>query len=80
MRREPDGTIVVHGSLEPWATWHANDMVVAANGQAYAGNFGFDLDGLYEGRVQAQRHQAGLPRAGRPRRVELRGGGRPRLP
>lgn len=51
MRREPDGTIVHHGSLEPWATWHANDMVVAANGQAYAGNFGFDLDGLYEGRV-----------------------------
>ncbi len=36
-------------SLEPWATWHANDMVVAANGQAYAGNFGFDLDGLYDG-------------------------------
>jgi sugar lactone lactonase YvrE len=53
MRREPDGTIVRHGTLEPWATWHANDMVVASNGQAYAGNFGFDLDGLYEGRVEA---------------------------
>jgi sugar lactone lactonase YvrE len=52
MRREEDGTIVRHGSLEPWATWHANDMVVAANGQAYAGNFGFDLDGLYEGKVK----------------------------
>ena len=52
MRREPDGSIVRHGSLEPWATWHANDMVVASNGQAYAGNFGFDLDGLYEGRVK----------------------------
>ena len=52
MRREDDGTIVRHGSLEPWATWHANDMVVASNGQAYAGNFGFDLDGLYEGRVK----------------------------
>ncbi len=51
VRREPDGTFVRHGTLEPWATWHANDMVVAANGQAYAGNFGFDLDGLYEGRV-----------------------------
>jgi sugar lactone lactonase YvrE len=25
--------------------------VVAANGQAYAGNFGFDLDGLYDGTV-----------------------------
>ena len=53
LRREPDGTIVRHGDLTPWATWHANDMVVAANGQAYAGNFGFDLDGLYEGSVQA---------------------------
>jgi sugar lactone lactonase YvrE len=28
-------------------------MVVATNGQAYAGNFGFDLDGLYDGRVDA---------------------------
>ncbi len=54
MRREPDGTIVRHGSLEPWATWHANDMVVAANGQAYAGNFGFDLDGLYDGTVEVE--------------------------
>ncbi|HUC05097.1 MAG TPA: SMP-30/gluconolactonase/LRE family protein [Acidimicrobiales bacterium] len=50
-RREPDGTVVRHGELAPWATWHANDMVVAANGQAYAGNFGFDLDGLYAGTV-----------------------------
>ena len=41
-----------HGDLKPWATWHANDMVVASNGQAYAGNFGFDLDGLYDGSVK----------------------------
>jgi sugar lactone lactonase YvrE len=53
LRREPDGTLVRHGELTPWATWHANDMVVAANGQAYAGNFGFDLDGLYDGSVPA---------------------------
>ncbi len=53
MRREDDGSFVRHGDLEPWATWHANDMVVASNGQAYAGNFGFDLDGLYDGTVQA---------------------------
>ena len=52
MRREPDGTLVRHGDLTPWATWHANDMVVAADGQAYAGNFGFDLDGLYDGTVE----------------------------
>jgi sugar lactone lactonase YvrE len=54
MRREADGTLVVHGDLRPWATWHANDMVVATNGQAYAGNFGFDLDGLFEGRVKPE--------------------------
>ena len=51
MRREPDGSLVQHGDLKPWATWHANDMVVAANGQAYSGNFGFDLDALYEGTI-----------------------------
>jgi sugar lactone lactonase YvrE len=52
-RREPDGSVVEHGNLRPWATWHANDMVVASNGQAYSGNFGFDLDGLYDGTVDA---------------------------
>ena len=52
-RREPDGTLVEHGDLKPYATWHANDMVVASNGQAYAGNFGFDLDGLSDGTVDA---------------------------
>jgi sugar lactone lactonase YvrE len=51
-RREPDGMLVQHGDLKPWATWHANDMVVASNGQAYCGNFGFDLDGLYDGSVK----------------------------
>jgi len=53
IRRENDGTLVRHGDLTPWATWHANDMVVASNGQAYAGNFGFDLDGLADGSVPA---------------------------
>jgi sugar lactone lactonase YvrE len=51
-RREADGSLVRHGDLTPWATWHANDMVVASNGQAYAGNFGFDLDGLYDGTTE----------------------------
>jgi len=51
LRQEADGTLVRHGDLTPWATWHANDMVVAENGQAYSGNFGFDLDGLYSGAV-----------------------------
>ena len=52
----------------PWATWHANDMVVASNGQAYAGNFGFDLDGLYDGTVDAERHRPDLAHPRRPRR------------
>ena len=50
MRREPDGTLVRHGSLAPWATFHANDMVVAADGRAYVGNFGFDLEPLFDGK------------------------------
>jgi sugar lactone lactonase YvrE len=53
LRREEDGSLVRHGELRPWATWHANDMVVASNGQAYCGNFGFDLDGLYDGTTPA---------------------------
>jgi sugar lactone lactonase YvrE len=51
LRREVDGALVPHGSLKPWAAGNANDLVVAANGQAYSGNFGFDLDGLYDGTV-----------------------------
>jgi sugar lactone lactonase YvrE len=51
MRREHDGTLVKHGDLQPWATGHANDMVVASNGQAYAGNFGFVLEQEYDGTV-----------------------------
>ena len=53
VRREPDGTLVRHGDLAPWATGNANDMVVASNGQAYAGNFGFDLESLFEGTLDA---------------------------
>ena len=41
LRREEDGMLVEHGDLKPWATWHANDMVVASNGQAYAGQLPF---------------------------------------
>jgi sugar lactone lactonase YvrE len=42
LRRE-HGALVRHGDLRPWATFHANDMVVSADGRAYVGNFGFDL-------------------------------------
>jgi sugar lactone lactonase YvrE len=44
LRREPDGQLVEHGDLEPYATFHGNDMVVDGHGRAYVGNFGFDLD------------------------------------
>jgi sugar lactone lactonase YvrE len=51
-RREHDGSLVRHGELTPWATGYANDMVVAGNGQAYAGNFGFDLHQEFDGTVR----------------------------
>jgi sugar lactone lactonase YvrE len=44
LRREPDGAFVEHADLSDIATWHANDMVVAANGDAFVGNFGFPLN------------------------------------
>jgi sugar lactone lactonase YvrE len=43
LRREPDGTLVTHADLTEVATGPTNDMVVAADGTAYVGNFGSDL-------------------------------------
>lgn len=43
LRRDTDGAFRVHGDLSGIATGHANDMVVAADGAAYVGNFGFSL-------------------------------------
>lgn len=43
LRQEPDGRFVEHADLSQIATWHANDMVVAADGTAYVGNFGFPI-------------------------------------
>jgi sugar lactone lactonase YvrE len=43
LRREADGTLVIHADLSAHATGHANDMSVDASGRAYVGNFGFDL-------------------------------------
>lgn len=45
LRREPDGTLVVHADLAEHAGGHVNDMVVDGQGRAYVGNFGFDLMG-----------------------------------
>ena len=44
LRREHDGTVVLHADLSGLATFHCNDMVVDSQGRAYVGNFGFDLD------------------------------------
>jgi sugar lactone lactonase YvrE len=43
LRREPSGELVLHADLSGVATSHANDMVVAADGTAYVGNFGSDV-------------------------------------
>ena len=45
MRREADGTLVLHADLSHLAPWQVNDMLVDAEGRAYVGNFGFDLYG-----------------------------------
>src|SRR5689334_4471711 len=44
LRRTGDGKIGVHADLSNIATWHCNDMVVDADGRAYVGNFGFNLE------------------------------------
>lgn len=44
MRDHGDGTLVEHADLSSVAAWHCNDMVVDAHGNAYVGNFGFDLE------------------------------------
>jgi sugar lactone lactonase YvrE len=44
LHRAPDGTLTPHAELGHIATFHCNDMVVDAQGGAYVGNFGFDLD------------------------------------
>ena len=45
LRLEDDGELVVHADIWEHCDGHANDMVVAPNGDAYVGNFGFDLMG-----------------------------------
>ena len=44
LRRSPEGEIKLHADLHHVATFHCNDMVVVAEGVAFVGNFGFDLD------------------------------------
>jgi len=44
------GGVALHADLSDVATYHANDMVVDAQGRAYVGNFGFALDEALEAR------------------------------
>ncbi|NVD45799.1 SMP-30/gluconolactonase/LRE family protein [Altererythrobacter sp. HHU K3-1] len=43
-RRWPDGRLELHADLSDLAGFWCNDMAVDAQGRAYVGNFGFDLD------------------------------------
>ncbi len=43
LRRSPGGEVSLHADLARFCGGHLNDMVVSADGRAYAGNFGFDL-------------------------------------
>jgi sugar lactone lactonase YvrE len=45
LRREPDGSMVVHADLAPISDKPWNDVVVDALGNAYVNNIGFDFPG-----------------------------------
>lgn len=45
LRLEDDGSLSLYADIEPFCNGYANDMVVAPNGNAYIGHFGFDLMG-----------------------------------
>ena len=45
LRLEANGELVQHADLWDLCEGHANDMVVAPNGNTYVGNFGYDLMG-----------------------------------
>jgi sugar lactone lactonase YvrE len=52
LRQEPDGALVTHADLSALEPFLNNDMVVDAEGRAYVGGFGFDLDAVSDGRGQ----------------------------
>lgn len=53
LRMEPGGTLSEHADLSSVAGGNCNDMVVDAQGRAYVGNFGFDMEGGEEPRPAA---------------------------
>ncbi|MFF1552980.1 SMP-30/gluconolactonase/LRE family protein [Rhodococcus erythropolis] len=50
LRVAPDGQVTTHADLSSIAVGAANDMLVTASGDAYVGNFGFDVGGGEEPR------------------------------
>jgi sugar lactone lactonase YvrE len=44
LRQEKDGSLSVHADLNDIATFDCNDMVVDAQGRAYVGNFGSNIE------------------------------------
>lgn len=48
VRVSADGTIALHADIAAHCGFWANDMVVADDGTAYVGNFGFDLDAFLD--------------------------------
>lgn len=48
LRLEPDGRVVVHADLKPFAKWYTNDLIIDEHGHAFVGCFGFDLDAFIE--------------------------------
>ena len=46
LRRSAGKDLSIHADLNGIATFHANDMLVTPEGDAYVGNFGFDLDAV----------------------------------
>ena len=42
--RVVDGEVSIHADLSEVASWYCNDMVVAVDGTAYVGNFGWDIE------------------------------------
>jgi sugar lactone lactonase YvrE len=47
--QQADGSLALHADLSNLASFHCNDMVVSADGTAWVGNFGFDLDAAMAG-------------------------------
>ncbi len=60
LRRSPDGEVSVHAEVGDLCGGWLNDMVVDADGRAYAGNFGFDaFDGTRSRADQSRAHRSG---------------------